>query len=121
MVLSSLFHEHCYHVFHFFLCLFPSRSLAAAPAAPAPTPFVGKGVKYVDIPNTNIRKVIAQRLSESKVRAPYYLLHGTTPLVGFVAFCFEDVLYRNSFLCGIVASDCFRLIFQLCPGHDFFI
>ncbi|TFY83771.1 hypothetical protein EWM64_g238 [Hericium alpestre] len=44
----------------------PSAGAAAAPAAPTPD--------YVDIPLTNMRRTIGQRLSQAKVEAPHYYL-----------------------------------------------
>jgi pyruvate/2-oxoglutarate dehydrogenase complex dihydrolipoamide acyltransferase (E2) component len=46
----------------------PSAAAAAAPAAPAPAG------AYVDIPHTQIRRVTAQRLLESKQTIPHYYL-----------------------------------------------
>ena len=46
----------------------PAAALAAAPAPPARAP--APGTTYFDTPNTQIRKVIASRLLESKVTIP---------------------------------------------------
>ncbi|KAJ3287658.1 hypothetical protein HK104_008491 [Borealophlyctis nickersoniae] len=46
------------------------KAPAAAGKAPAPAP----GAAYVDIPTSNVRKVIASRLLESKVTIPHYYL-----------------------------------------------
>uniref|UniRef100_A0A672ZGR7 Acetyltransferase component of pyruvate dehydrogenase complex n=1 Tax=Sphaeramia orbicularis TaxID=375764 RepID=A0A672ZGR7_9TELE len=46
---------------------------AAAPAAPAPAAAAPAGT-YTDIPISNIRKVIAQRLMQSKQTIPHYYL-----------------------------------------------
>ncbi|KAG0216397.1 pyruvate dehydrogenase complex dihydrolipoamide acetyltransferase component (E2) [Mortierella sp. GBA30] len=43
----------------------PATKAAPAPAAPA-------GAAYTDIPITNMRKIIAQRLTESKQNVPHY-------------------------------------------------
>ena len=48
----------------------PSASAAAAPPAAAAT----AGASYVDIPHTQIRRVTAQRLLESKQTIPHYYL-----------------------------------------------
>jgi pyruvate dehydrogenase E2 component (dihydrolipoamide acetyltransferase) len=49
--------------------------VAAAPAAaPAPTAVVTGQEGYVDTPNTQMRKVIARRLSESLYSAPHFFL-----------------------------------------------
>ncbi|KAJ1483885.1 hypothetical protein T484DRAFT_1895211 [Baffinella frigidus] len=45
---------------------------AAAPAAAAPAGVAG--VDYTEIPHTNVRKVIARRLLESKTTVPHYYL-----------------------------------------------
>ncbi len=49
---------------------------AEAPAAPATVPFYGGGgeANYVDKPVTQMRKVIARRLGESKFTAPHFYL-----------------------------------------------
>ena len=49
---------------------------APTPAAPAVAPFVpgGQGEGYTDNPNSQMRKVIAKRLSESKFTAPHFYL-----------------------------------------------
>ncbi|WP_281683942.1 pyruvate dehydrogenase complex dihydrolipoamide acetyltransferase [Thalassobaculum salexigens] len=47
---------------------------AAAPAAQAPSPDVPGLPSYQEIPNTNMRKVIAKRLTESKQFAPHFYL-----------------------------------------------
>ncbi|MCU0334530.1 MAG: 2-oxo acid dehydrogenase subunit E2 [Chitinophagaceae bacterium] len=50
--------------------------VAPAAAAPAVAPFVpgGAGEGYADTPNSQMRKVIAKRLSESKFTAPHFYL-----------------------------------------------
>lgn len=48
----------------------PAQPKAPSPAAPAAEPRAG----YRDIPHSNIRKVIAQRLLESKQTIPHYYL-----------------------------------------------
>ncbi|KAH7047698.1 pyruvate dehydrogenase complex dihydrolipoamide acetyltransferase [Linnemannia elongata] len=45
---------------------------APAPKAAAPTPAAPASAAYTDIPVTNMRKIIAQRLSESKQTVPHY-------------------------------------------------
>ncbi|CAH3015314.1 unnamed protein product [Porites evermanni] len=45
-----------------------------AVAAVAPTPVVAPGADFTDIPLTNVRKVIAKRLLESKQTIPHYYL-----------------------------------------------
>lgn len=47
---------------------------AAAPAAVAPFVPGGAGEGYTDAPNSQMRKVIAKRLSESKFSAPHFYL-----------------------------------------------
>jgi pyruvate dehydrogenase E2 component (dihydrolipoamide acetyltransferase) len=47
---------------------------ATAPAAQAPSPDVPGLPSYKEIPNTNMRKVIAKRLTESKQFAPHFYL-----------------------------------------------
>ncbi|RKO97626.1 hypothetical protein CXG81DRAFT_10081 [Caulochytrium protostelioides] len=49
-----------------------SPAKSAKSAAPAPAP--AAGASYTDIPLSNVRKVIAQRLSESKQNVPHYYL-----------------------------------------------
>jgi len=49
-------------------------SASAVASTPAPTPSVAGGVAYTDIPVSNIRKVIAQRLTQSKATIPHYYL-----------------------------------------------
>ncbi len=51
----------------------PAPAAAAAPAA-APVPVVTGQEGYVDTPNTQMRKVIARRLSESLYSAPHFFL-----------------------------------------------
>jgi len=46
----------------------------ATPAVAVPTPAFAPGAEYTDIPLTNIRKVIAKRLLESKQTIPHYYL-----------------------------------------------
>lgn len=53
--------------------------VAAPPLAPTPTPAVSvpamtDGRAYEDFPHTNTRRVIAQRLTESKQQAPHFYL-----------------------------------------------
>ncbi|TNY17852.1 CND02450-like protein [Rhodotorula diobovata] len=48
----------------------PSGPAAAAKASPA----AGAGAGYVDTPVSNMRRVIAQRLTESKTNTPHYYL-----------------------------------------------
>ena len=52
------------------------------PAAPAPRNRRrrGEGVSYEDIPNSQIRKIIAKRLLESKLNVPHYYLRGHADL-----------------------------------------
>ncbi|KAL9962710.1 hypothetical protein ACROYT_G031843 [Oculina patagonica] len=45
-----------------------------AVAAAAPTPVYAPGAEFTDIPLTNVRKVIARRLLESKQTIPHYYL-----------------------------------------------
>ncbi|SDF11311.1 pyruvate dehydrogenase complex dihydrolipoamide acetyltransferase [Thalassobaculum litoreum] len=54
----------------------PAQAPAAAAAAPAqaPSPDVPGLPSYKEIPNTNMRKVIAKRLTESKQFAPHFYL-----------------------------------------------
>ncbi|WP_420565578.1 pyruvate dehydrogenase complex dihydrolipoamide acetyltransferase [Thalassobaculum sp.] len=54
----------------------PAQAPAAAAAAPAqaPSPDVPGLPSYQEIPNTNMRKVIAKRLTESKQFAPHFYL-----------------------------------------------
>lgn len=47
---------------------------APAPAAPSAKPVAAPGATYVDIPLSSMRKVIAQRLTESKQSVPHYYL-----------------------------------------------
>lgn len=50
----------------------PAPISEPAKAVPAPaTPQVPAGAKYVDIPLTNMRRTIAKRLTESKVKQNY--------------------------------------------------
>ncbi|KAI9207485.1 2-oxoacid dehydrogenases acyltransferase-domain-containing protein [Polychytrium aggregatum] len=46
----------------------------AAPAVPAFAPTTAAGAAFVDIPLTNVRKVIATRLTQSKQTLPHYYL-----------------------------------------------
>ncbi|KAF9139411.1 pyruvate dehydrogenase complex dihydrolipoamide acetyltransferase component (E2) [Linnemannia schmuckeri] len=53
----------------------PAAKAAPAPAtkaAPAPAAAAPAGAAYTDIPVTNMRKIIAQRLTESKQTVPHY-------------------------------------------------
>lgn len=58
----------------------PTAAAAAAPAAPSPAsppvdvpiPPVSTGSTYEDVPNNNMRKVIAKRLAESKRDVPHF-------------------------------------------------
>ncbi|MEL6969882.1 MAG: pyruvate dehydrogenase complex dihydrolipoamide acetyltransferase [Bacteroidota bacterium] len=54
----------------------PAAPAAEAPAAPAVTPFAysGGGDNFEEIPLTQMRKVIARRLGESKFTAPHFYL-----------------------------------------------
>jgi len=47
---------------------------AAAPKAAAPAVKASSEGEYVDLPHSNVRKVIAQRLSQSKQTIPHYYL-----------------------------------------------
>lgn len=47
---------------------------APKPAAKAAAPTPSAAGQYVDIPLTNMRKVIAERLLESKTTIPHYYL-----------------------------------------------
>ncbi|CAO1632274.1 unnamed protein product [Jaminaea pallidilutea] len=49
----------------------PSPSAAPA-AAPAPAPAAGASAAYSDVPVSNMRKIIASRLTESKSTVPHY-------------------------------------------------
>jgi pyruvate dehydrogenase E2 component (dihydrolipoamide acetyltransferase) len=40
----------------------------------------GQGERYTDIPNSQIRKIIAKRLLESKLNVPHYYLRGHADL-----------------------------------------
>ncbi|KXN73550.1 pyruvate dehydrogenase [Conidiobolus coronatus NRRL 28638] len=51
----------------------PAASQASTPAAAAPAP-APAGASFTDIPLSNMRKVIASRLSESKQTIPHYYL-----------------------------------------------
>ncbi|KAG0341991.1 pyruvate dehydrogenase complex dihydrolipoamide acetyltransferase component (E2) [Podila horticola] len=48
------------------------KAAPAAKAAPAPTAAAPSTAAYTDIPLTNMRKIIAQRLTESKQTIPHY-------------------------------------------------
>ncbi|BGP39138.1 hypothetical protein JCM10450v2_003092 [Rhodotorula kratochvilovae] len=54
------------------------KGAAAAPAGPAAaskaSPAAGAGAAYTDTPVSNMRRVIAQRLTESKASTPHYYL-----------------------------------------------
>ncbi|KAI9099427.1 2-oxoacid dehydrogenases acyltransferase-domain-containing protein [Phlyctochytrium arcticum] len=54
----------------------PKAATAAKGGAPAsaPTPAPAQGSNYTDIPLSNVRKVIASRLTESKQSIPHYYL-----------------------------------------------
>lgn len=54
----------------------PAPEVKETPAAPAITPFMfsGSGDNYEDVPVTQMRKVIARRLGESKFGAPHFYL-----------------------------------------------
>ena len=59
----------------------PTSSVAAsAPAQPAP------GQKFVDVPVTNIRGVIAKRLVQSKQNIPHYYLSASVHLLHVLYF-----------------------------------
>ncbi|KAF9100947.1 pyruvate dehydrogenase complex dihydrolipoamide acetyltransferase component (E2) [Mortierella sp. GBA35] len=45
---------------------------APAPKAASPAPAAPASAAYTDVPTTNMRKIIAQRLSESKQTVPHY-------------------------------------------------
>ncbi|KAI8343169.1 2-oxoacid dehydrogenases acyltransferase-domain-containing protein [Chlamydoabsidia padenii] len=51
-----------------------STASAAAPPAPAYAPQSATGEAYTDIPASNMRKIIASRLTESKQQLPHYYL-----------------------------------------------
>ncbi|MFO1154135.1 MAG: pyruvate dehydrogenase complex dihydrolipoamide acetyltransferase [Rhodospirillales bacterium] len=57
-----------------------ARAAAPAPAAPAPKPAAAApapapaGAAYIEVPNSTMRKVIAQRLTQSKREAPHFYL-----------------------------------------------
>ena len=70
----------------------PSASAAPKqPAAEAPTPAQkparrrGQAPSYTDIPNSQIRKIIAKRLLESKLSVPHYYLRGHADLATVTA------------------------------------
>lgn len=48
--------------------------VAASTSVAAPAPQTASGAAFADIPVSNIRKVIAQRLTQSKVSIPHYYL-----------------------------------------------
>ncbi|KAG0056367.1 pyruvate dehydrogenase complex dihydrolipoamide acetyltransferase component (E2) [Gryganskiella cystojenkinii] len=50
----------------------PKKAAASAPAPKAAAPAAAAAAAYTDIPVTNMRKVIAQRLTESKQTIPHY-------------------------------------------------
>lgn len=45
----------------------------------------GQGVSFTDIPNSQIRKIIAKRLLESKLTVPHYYLRGHADLATVTA------------------------------------
>ncbi|KAF9133956.1 pyruvate dehydrogenase complex dihydrolipoamide acetyltransferase component (E2), partial [Mortierella sp. GBA39] len=49
-----------------------AKAAPATKAAPAPAAAAPAGAAYTDIPVTNMRKIIAQRLTESKQNVPHY-------------------------------------------------
>jgi pyruvate dehydrogenase E2 component (dihydrolipoamide acetyltransferase) len=51
-----------------------ATTTSAAPSAPAYAPQSATGEAYTDIPATNMRKIIASRLTESKQQLPHYYL-----------------------------------------------
>ncbi|GAA6058882.1 hypothetical protein JCM10212_002826 [Sporobolomyces blumeae] len=52
----------------------PAASSSASPAQQAAAPAAGAGASYTDVPASNMRKVIASRLTESKQTIPHYYL-----------------------------------------------
>jgi pyruvate/2-oxoglutarate dehydrogenase complex dihydrolipoamide acyltransferase (E2) component len=69
----------------------PKQQPAAklAPAEPASAPRRsrkrGQGESYTDVPNSQIRKIIAKRLLESKLTVPHYYLRGHADLATVTA------------------------------------
>ncbi|KAK9817885.1 hypothetical protein WJX72_003713 [[Myrmecia] bisecta] len=61
----------------------PAASPPAAQAAPAPKP--QPGARYTDTPNSQIRKIIAQRLLESKTKIPHAYFSATANIDGVAA------------------------------------
>ncbi|KAK9820234.1 hypothetical protein WJX72_007748 [[Myrmecia] bisecta] len=61
----------------------PAASPSAAQAAPAPKP--QPGARYTDTPNSQIRKIIAQRLLESKTKIPHAYFSATANIDGVAA------------------------------------
>ncbi|KAK9811478.1 hypothetical protein WJX72_004570 [[Myrmecia] bisecta] len=61
----------------------PAASPSAAQAAPAPKP--QPGARYTDTSNSQIRKIIAQRLLESKTKIPHAYFSATANIDGVAA------------------------------------
>lgn len=59
----------------------PATAAAAAAPKPQPPP-AGAGASFTDIPNTQIRKIIAQRLLESKTTIPHMYVSADVDLSG---------------------------------------
>ncbi|KAL4449482.1 hypothetical protein ABPG77_007126 [Micractinium sp. CCAP 211/92] len=60
----------------------PADAAPRAPAAPAPPPQPPAGATYTDVPNSQIRKIIAQRLQESKQTIPHLYVSADVDLEG---------------------------------------
>jgi pyruvate dehydrogenase E2 component (dihydrolipoamide acetyltransferase) len=93
----------------------PAVAPAAAPAAKAPppppspaaaAPASGSGSGYTDVPNNNIRRVIAKRLLESKVTIPHLYLSRDVALEGVTD------LRRT-----LKAGECIIVLHTLCSTH----
>ncbi|MFK8055804.1 MAG: pyruvate dehydrogenase complex dihydrolipoamide acetyltransferase [Saprospiraceae bacterium] len=59
-----------------------TRSVAPAPSVPTPA----AGASYEDVPTSQMRKVIARRLAESKFGAPHFYLGIEVEMTGAIAY-----------------------------------
>ncbi|WP_243793519.1 dihydrolipoamide acetyltransferase family protein [Saccharopolyspora gloriosae] len=64
----------------------PAAPAAQAPAAPAPVPQVATPADAEEVPLSNIRKVTAKRLTESKQQAPHFYLTSAIDVTELVEF-----------------------------------
>ena len=75
-----------------------------------------KGPRYTDIPNSQIRKIIAQRLLESKQKIPHYYLSADADL-GVVSSLRKSLKEQGQKVPAACFSSCLLLLQAVCAGR----